>query len=82
MSGRRVAHIATEHRDGIPWHEKPIPFAFHRCKAQTWEVIGIIRVETCACGATRSTDVRFNFSTTWGNKNCRQAGTALKEINA
>lgn len=41
-----------EHKDGIPWHEAPIPRRLHRCAVQTQGWIGFTMVQRCACGAT------------------------------
>lgn len=45
---------ATEHRDGIPWHEAKRPFPLHKCQAQTTGFVGLSEVQRCACGSIRN----------------------------
>lgn len=43
-----------QHRDGIPWHNAPIPHRWHRCKTwTTGSTRNLALVERCACGAIR-----------------------------
>ncbi|MCW2300614.1 hypothetical protein [Rhodococcus erythropolis] len=43
-----------EHRDGIEWHQAPVPPRWHRCKAQTRGWMNLFTyIERCACGAIR-----------------------------
>jgi len=57
----------TEHRDGTPWDEAPMPSRWHRCSAQTSSWLGFDQVLRCACGAIRNT--RFKG---WLEKNSRR----------
>lgn len=37
--------------DGISWHEAPVPRRLHRCRPQTYGLIGFSLYVRCACGA-------------------------------
>lgn len=41
------------HRDGVAWHDAPVPRRWHRCRAQTEAYDGGNReiVKRCPCGA-------------------------------
>lgn len=59
-----------EHRNGVAWHDAPIPRKFHRCTAQSRGFIlsmkhGPVIIERCACGA-----VNFE-SEGWDERNTR-----------
>lgn len=56
-----------EHRNGLWWHDAPIPSRWHRCRAWTagW-FAGHHHVERCACGATRLDWM------TWTGRNSRR----------
>jgi hypothetical protein len=42
------------HRDGVWWHDAPLPPRWHRCQPWSRGVTpSFTRVERCACGATR-----------------------------
>jgi hypothetical protein len=57
-----------EHREGVPWHEAPVPSRWHRCTPQTRGLLA--DVERCACGAIRS---RHGLgSGSWGERNSRK----------
>lgn len=44
----------TKHRDGIAWHEAPIPARLHVCEAQTTGWVQYFTfIERCACGGLR-----------------------------
>ena len=72
-----VEYINTGHgktlisnRDGIAWHEAPIPSRLHRCSAQTegwfdWFTL----IQRCACGAVRYADLGRK----WHGRNSRRA---------
>jgi hypothetical protein len=49
-----TAHgITTLDRDGVNWHDAPLPRRWHRCRAQTIGVLDDgVRIDRCACGAT------------------------------
>lgn len=55
-------------RDGISWHEAPLPPVRHRCEAWTKGWSGLTLVERCACGGIRM-DGRFG---TWSEVNKRK----------
>lgn len=55
----------NEHVGGVSWHKAPIPFRWHRCRAQTRGLVGMFLAERCACGAARFDEKR------WINKNSR-----------
>lgn len=46
------AGVPTVHRDGIPWHQAPIPRWLHRCRVQTTGFTSRA-VDRCACGSIR-----------------------------
>jgi len=41
-----------DHKDGIEWHQAPLPRRQHRCRPQSWGFLSTgSYVERCACGA-------------------------------
>lgn len=44
----------VRHVDGVPWFEAKVPPFFHRCKAQTFGLLGLRSVQRCACGAIKT----------------------------
>lgn len=58
----------TEHRDGIPWDQAPLPRRFHWCRAWTVGYSPALgRVERCACGAHA-----YGSMGGWSGKNSRR----------
>ena len=62
----------TEHVDGISWFDAPKPHRLHRCRPQStaYDILGLVIVERCACGA-----VRFDADTAnrpWIERNSRR----------
>jgi hypothetical protein len=57
----------VHHRDGIPWHQAPLPRRWHRCRPQTSGWIRADRFERCACGAGR-----FDGAGPWLDRNSRR----------
>jgi hypothetical protein len=57
----------TEHIDGVPWFDSPVPKQRHHCWPQTHEWQGVTRRQRCACGAAR-----INGGL-WINRNARRA---------
>lgn len=77
--------IHPEHRDGLPWHDAPLPRRLHRCRPQTHAVIdqhgarcnrhgldqcALQRVDRCACGAIRACTTEGNSR--WIERNSRR----------
>ena len=63
-----------EHRDGVPWHDAPVPRKWHRCSAQSWGWVGsygLRYVERCACGA-----IRLHKKHPWDERNTRSRSTS------
>lgn len=46
--------LKIENKDGIAWHDAPLPHRWHRCRTQTrgWQNF-FTEIDRCACGATR-----------------------------
>lgn len=49
----KILHADITDRDGISWHEAPLPPRRHRCEAWTKGQSGLTLVERCACGGIR-----------------------------
>jgi len=61
------ASTEISHRNGVPWHEAPLPRRWHFCEVQTRGWRGYFTlVERCACGAISIDDGR------WKDKNSRR----------
>lgn len=61
--------LEVYHRDGIPWHQAPLPAPDHLCEVQTdgWQYI--THFQRCACGAHRFP----GRSSKWQRRNTRKA---------
>jgi hypothetical protein len=55
------AELGISHRDGVWWHDAPIPRRWHRCTPWTRSLLA----DRCACGA-----IRTPFG--WTDKNSRR----------
>lgn len=53
------------HRDGLAWHDAPVPPPDHVCWTQTSGWIGLNQYERCACGAVRRNGLE------WWDRNTR-----------
>lgn len=64
-----LAWSAPEHwsREGVAWHDAPLPRLLHRCRAQTRGWVGFTQIERCACGAMRSSTFHW-----WSGYNTRR----------
>lgn len=53
--------MGITHRDGVPWHDAPIPRRLHRCTPQTTalNLRGGERIYRCACGAIALDEPRY-----------------------
>lgn len=51
----------TTDKDGIPWHEAPLPRRWHRCSVWSLNIFGA----RCACGACW-------FEAHWCDRNARR----------
>ena len=68
--GRVISH----HRDGIPWHDAPIPRRWHRCQVQTYAFVNYFTfIERCACGA-----IRMENRSPWMDRNSRRKEQAKR----
>lgn len=66
MKAMGDSYRQSDHQDGVPWHEAPIPRRLHRCKAQSDEWFGFTLYQKCACGAVSVNGRR------WLDKNSRR----------
>lgn len=41
------------HKDDVPWHDAKVPCRLHRCRPKTTGFDAGLKVERCACGASR-----------------------------
>jgi hypothetical protein len=55
-----------QHRDGLWWHEAPLPGRLHRCTPWTWAIDGSTVVRRCACGS-----ISLN-GRNWSERNSRR----------
>lgn len=54
MTWQAIAYTDNgENLNGVWWHKAPLPRRWHRCTPQTRATLNGLRVERCACGATR-----------------------------
>lgn len=51
-----MSEYGIQHRDGVPWHQAPIPRHWHRCQWQTTGKIDGEVIYRCACGAACGPD--------------------------
>jgi len=56
---------AVQHLDGMPWWGAPLPWRWHRCRAQSRMGTNCFRVRRCACGA-------IDLGLGWDEKNARR----------
>jgi hypothetical protein len=46
-----MSEADIKHKDGVPWHQAPVPPADHECWHQTTGWIGVNQWARCPCGA-------------------------------
>ena len=54
-------------KDGIGWHEAPLPRRWHLCRPQTFGFVSKSYIERCACGGMWTLD-----GGGWTHKNSRR----------
>jgi hypothetical protein len=65
---RTEQEMGMEHRDGIWYHDAPLPRRWHRCEPWTRGWVNYFTlIERCACGAIRHDHGR------WEERNSRRA---------
>lgn len=62
------SRIQLVNKDGVWWHDAPLPPEEHKCWAQTSGWTGRSHIERCPCGAVRLDD------NLWFARNSRTGG--------
>lgn len=69
--------LGVENKDGIWWHQAPLPRRWHRCKPWTSGEMFFEHFDRCACGSLR----KGGPGNPWSRKNTRRRQARRRTSN-